>query len=50
MSRVRPPSPASERAADDEVGRTAVYLLSDLSSGVTGENIYVDSGFNIVGL
>ncbi|MGN6727063.1 MAG: SDR family oxidoreductase, partial [Tepidisphaeraceae bacterium] len=27
-----------------------VYLLSDLSSGVTGENIYVDSGFNIVGL
>lgn len=34
----------------DEVGRTAVYLLSDLSSGVTGENIYVDSGFNIVGL
>jgi enoyl-[acyl-carrier protein] reductase I len=34
----------------DEVGKTAVYLLSDLSSGVTGENIYVDSGFNIVGL
>ena len=34
----------------DEVGKTAVYLLSDLSSGVTGENIYVDSGFNTVGL
>ena len=34
----------------DEVGRTAVYLLSDLSSGVTGENIFVDAGFNIVGL
>lgn len=34
----------------DEVGKTAVYLLSDLSSGVTGENIFVDSGFNIVGL
>ncbi len=34
----------------DEVGKTAVYLLSDLSSGVTGENIYVDAGFNIVGL
>jgi enoyl-[acyl-carrier protein] reductase I len=34
----------------DEVGRTAVYLLSDLSSGVTGENLFVDSGFNIVGL
>jgi len=34
----------------DEVGKTAVYLLSDLSSGVTGENVYVDSGFNTVGL
>ena len=34
----------------DEVGKTAVYLLSDLSSGVTGENIFVDSGFNTVGI
>jgi enoyl-[acyl-carrier protein] reductase I len=34
----------------DEVGKTAVYLLSDLSSAVTGANLYVDSGFNIVGL
>jgi enoyl-[acyl-carrier protein] reductase I len=34
----------------DEVGKTAVYLLSDLSSGVTGENIFVDAGFNMVGL
>lgn len=34
----------------DEVGKTAVYLASDLSSGVTGENIFVDAGYNIVGL
>ncbi len=33
-----------------EVGKTAVYLISDLSSGVTGENIFVDAGYNIVGL
>jgi len=33
-----------------EIGRTAVYLLSDMSSGVTGENIHVDAGFSIVGL
>ena len=33
-----------------EVGKTTVYLVSDLSSGVTGENIYVDAGYNIVGL
>jgi enoyl-[acyl-carrier protein] reductase I len=34
----------------DEVGKVALFLLSDLSSGVTGENVFVDSGFNIVGL
>lgn len=33
-----------------EVGKTAVFLASDLSSGVTGENIFVDAGYNIVGL
>ncbi|MEX0777376.1 MAG: enoyl-ACP reductase [Phycisphaeraceae bacterium] len=34
----------------EEVGNTAVYLVSDLSSAVTGENIHVDAGFSIVGL
>ncbi len=34
----------------EEVGNTALYLLSDLSSGVTGENIHVDAGFSIVGI
>ena len=43
-------APLKRNIEADEVGKTAVYLLSDLSSGVTGENIYVDSGFNIVGL
>jgi len=32
-----------------EVGSTAAYLASDLASGVTGEVIYVDSGYNIMG-
>jgi len=31
----------------EDVGKSAVYLLSDLSSGVTGEVHYVDAGFNI---
>ena len=42
---------ANEKAAalgrnvtQEEVGKTALYLLSDLSSGVTGENIHVDGG------
>ena len=43
-------APLHRNIEGDEVGRTAVYLLSELSSGVTGENIYVDSGFNVVGL
>jgi enoyl-[acyl-carrier protein] reductase I len=34
----------------EEVGRSALYLLSDLSSGVTGEIHYVDSGFNITSM
>ncbi len=34
----------------EEVGDAAVYLLSDLSSGVTGETIHVDCGFSIVGV
>ena len=33
-----------------EVAKTAVYLASDLASGVTGENVFVDAGYNIVGL
>ena len=43
-------APLKRNIDGDEVGRTAVYLLSELSSGVTGENIYVDCGFNSVGL
>jgi enoyl-[acyl-carrier protein] reductase I len=34
----------------DEVGKAAMFLLSDLGSGVTGETLYVDAGFNTVGL
>jgi enoyl-[acyl-carrier protein] reductase I len=34
----------------EEVGNTAVFLLSDLATGVTGETIHVDAGFSIVGL
>ena len=33
-----------------EVGKAAAFLLSDLSSGITGENIHVDAGFSMMGL
>ena len=32
------------------VGKSALYLLSDLGSGVTGEILHVDSGYHIVGM
>jgi enoyl-[acyl-carrier protein] reductase I len=43
-------SPLRRTVTIDDVGGAAVYLLSDLSSGVTGEIHYVDAGFNIVGM
>ncbi len=33
-----------------DVGRSALYLLSDLSSGVTGEVLHVDAGYHVVGM
>lgn len=42
-------APLRRNIEGEEVGNTAVWLVSDLSSGVTGENIYVDAGVNIMG-
>ncbi len=43
-------SPLRRNVSADEVGSAALYLLSDLSSGVTGENHFVDGGYNIMGM
>ncbi len=43
-------APLRRNVTIDEVGNSAVYLLSDLSSGVTGEIHYVDAGYHIMGL
>jgi enoyl-[acyl-carrier protein] reductase I len=50
LGHVEKKAPLKRNIDPDEVGKTAVYLLSDLASGVTGETLYVDSGFNTVGL
>ncbi|HTW44140.1 MAG TPA: enoyl-ACP reductase [Acidobacteriaceae bacterium] len=42
-------SPLHRNTEQSEVGGTAAFLASDLASGVTGEVIYVDSGYNIMG-
>ncbi len=43
-------APLRRNVEAGEVGKTAVYLASDLASGVTGENIFVDAGYSVVGL
>jgi enoyl-[acyl-carrier protein] reductase I len=43
-------SPMRRSVSQDEVGKAALYMLSDLSSGVTGEVHFVDTGYNIAGL
>ncbi|RMD61486.1 MAG: enoyl-[acyl-carrier-protein] reductase FabI [Alphaproteobacteria bacterium] len=43
-------SPLRRNVTIDEVGGAALYLLSDLSSGVTGEVHHVDSGYHVVGM
>ncbi|MCV3766906.1 enoyl-ACP reductase FabI [Rhizobium sp. TRM95796] len=43
-------SPLRRTVTIDEIGGSALYLLSDLSTGVTGEIHYVDSGYNITSM
>ena len=43
-------SPLKRNVTAAEVGNTALFLVSDLSSGITGETVYVDCGYNIMGI
>ena len=40
-------TPLGRNISAEEVGNTATFLLSDMSSGITGQTIYVDGGYNI---
>ena len=42
-------APLKRNIEPKEVGNTALFLASDLSTGITGETIYVDCGYNIMG-
>jgi len=42
-------SPMRRNVTPDEVGKVGMFLLSDLSSGITGETLHVDGGFHIMG-
>jgi enoyl-[acyl-carrier protein] reductase I len=43
-------APLRKNVTIEEVGNAAAFLCSDLASGITGEILYVDAGYNIVGL
>ncbi|MDO5646519.1 enoyl-ACP reductase FabI [Paracoccus sp. (in: a-proteobacteria)] len=43
-------SPLRRNVTQEDVGKSALYLLSDLGSGVTGETHHVDAGYHVVGM
>ena len=49
LGQVEEKAPLRRNVTTEDVGKTALYLASDLSSGVTGQVIYVDSGLSILG-
>jgi enoyl-[acyl-carrier protein] reductase I len=50
LAYTRERAPLRRNVDQEDVGKNAVWLASDLSSGVTGEVIYVDAGYNILGM
>jgi enoyl-[acyl-carrier protein] reductase I len=50
LHRVAEASPLKRNVTIDEVGNAAAFLCSDLASGITGEVLYVDSGYSHVGM
>jgi enoyl-[acyl-carrier protein] reductase I len=50
LSKAEEVSPLRKNVTIDEVGNAAAFLCSDLASGITGEVLYVDAGYHIMGL
>ncbi|MCI2253447.1 enoyl-ACP reductase FabI [Domibacillus sp. PGB-M46] len=49
LTQIEERAPLRRTTTQEEVGDTAVFLFSDMSRGITGENIHVDSGYHITG-
>ena len=50
LNRVAEASPLRRNVTLEDVGNAAAFLCSDLAAGITGETLYVDNGFNTVGM
>ena len=49
-NRVAEMSPLGRNVTHEEVGNLGVFLLSPLAAGITGETVYVDAGYHIMGM
>jgi enoyl-[acyl-carrier protein] reductase I len=43
-------APLRRNVSQEDVGRAALFLCSDMGAGITGEVLHVDSGYNILGM
>ncbi|HXR93595.1 MAG TPA: SDR family oxidoreductase, partial [Steroidobacteraceae bacterium] len=50
LAHVAQVAPLRRNVTLDDVGNAAAFLCSDMAAGITGEILYVDSGFNTVGM
>jgi enoyl-[acyl-carrier protein] reductase I len=50
LSRAAKASPLKRNVSIEDVGNAAAFLSSDLAAGITGEILYVDAGYNIMGM
>ncbi|GAB6176150.1 enoyl-ACP reductase [Desulfobaculum senezii] len=50
LSHIEERAPLGRNVTQEDVGRAALYLASDLGSGTTGEVMYVDAGYNVMGI
>jgi enoyl-[acyl-carrier protein] reductase I len=50
LSHVGETSPLKRNVTIEDVGNAAAFLSSDLAAGITGQVLYVDAGFSIVGM
>ena len=50
LGRVAEVAPLRRNVTLEDVGNAAAFLCSDLAAGITGEILYVDSGFSTVGM
>jgi enoyl-[acyl-carrier protein] reductase I len=50
LAKVGEASPLKRNVSIEDVGNAAAFLCSDLAAGITGQTVYVDAGYNIVGM